>query len=174
MRGTVRPLGGDQVTPRSQALARRLGSAETVLPNHLLRHICRDIQYRWIFRQNTVHLCPPRPPADGQREDAARPRRTRMEPANVPVKCAHGPWPNKGQHTPYLKKPNFVLYSQGPSSTATRHALPLPAVKHPLARCFLAGSHLASSGRSIGETALRCKHAFSGGFPGGTPRHRAA
>jgi hypothetical protein len=95
LRGPVRPLGGDQVTPRSQAVARRLGSAGTVLPNHLLRHICRNIQYHWIFRQHTVHLCPLRPPADGQREDAVRPRRIRMEPAHVSVNCVQGPRPKR-------------------------------------------------------------------------------
>jgi hypothetical protein len=33
MSGTVRPLGGYQVTPRYQELARRLGIEGTVLPN---------------------------------------------------------------------------------------------------------------------------------------------
>jgi len=33
MSGTVRPLGGYQVKPRSQELARRLGIEGTVLPN---------------------------------------------------------------------------------------------------------------------------------------------
>jgi len=36
MRGTVRPLGGYQGTPRSQEFARRLGIQGTVLPNDLL------------------------------------------------------------------------------------------------------------------------------------------
>ena len=36
MSGTVRPLGGDQVTPRFPEVARRLGSEGTVLPNNVL------------------------------------------------------------------------------------------------------------------------------------------
>jgi hypothetical protein len=59
------------------------------------RQIRRNIQYRWIFRQNTVRLCTSRPPAEGQRKDAARPWHTRREPDKVHGTGAHGPRPTR-------------------------------------------------------------------------------
>src|SRR5216683_2120811 len=63
------------------------------------RQIRRDIQYRLILRlilrQNTVHLCTSRQPADGHPKGSARQWRTSMEPENVNVKCAHEPRPKQ-------------------------------------------------------------------------------
>ena len=105
-RGTVRLLGGDQVTPPSQTLVRRLGSTGTVQPNHLLRHICREIHYRWIFRQNTVHLCTPRLLAEAMertQQSQGAPYGACQCPCQMRVwTAAQG-----GQHTPYLEKPNI-------------------------------------------------------------------
>src|SRR5882672_2449549 len=59
------------------------------------RHIRRDIQYRLILRQNTVHLCTSRQPAYGHPEGSVRLWRTSMEQENGNVKYAPGPRPKQ-------------------------------------------------------------------------------
>ena len=59
------------------------------------RQIRRDIQYRLILRQNTVHLFTLRQLDDGHPEGSARQWRTSMEPENVNVKYALGPRPKQ-------------------------------------------------------------------------------
>src|SRR5215510_16080888 len=98
-------MRSNPISVRAHHIANRL-----VLTSFLRYMICREeaeqfmerqrrrkIQYRWIcrliLRHKTGRSCTSRPPVEGHPEGTARPWRTSMEPANVPVKWAHEPWP---------------------------------------------------------------------------------
>jgi hypothetical protein len=71
MRGTVRPLGGSQVTPRYPEVARRLGIEGTVQPNNLLSDTDVAISNIAGYYDKILYTCSPQ---DNRPFEAERPR----------------------------------------------------------------------------------------------------
>ena len=94
---------GDTIAWRSCYLKHNFPTITTTLEAEQLieRQRRRDIQYRlifrWILRQNTMHLCTSRQPADDHLEDAERPWST-----SILTGCASGCHPRLSDtyHTP--------------------------------------------------------------------------